>query len=170
MGTGSLHYIPYNRGFQSVDGCTKSWTATYPETVIAIFDFQYIRPFFGTVDGPDEYAWADQCIRMQMKLELDGVLLEATGPFSRSQDGLVRGVGFAGTDLRSYVMTVQHVAPGPHTMTVKAALGPATWGDGEFSHPIYAWYNDTQNLYPGPAFGNRKLIIIRHPYGLPLGA
>jgi len=153
-----------------VDGMEVAWTATYPELVIIVFDFQYVRPFFGTVDGADEVTFTDpRTARMQVKIQLDGVLHAGTGPFALAQDGSVRGTGFAGEDLRSYSMLITQVQPGRHTARAVAALGPDTYIDRDYTSDLFERAAQT-SLYPGPAFGNRKLFVMRSPYGLSLGA
>lgn len=164
----NLWYVPYNRGFSDIGGASFSWDSVYPELVLIWFDFQYIRPFFGSTDGPDEYDFSDQCARLQVKLDVDGVLYPGTGPFATSQDGKIRGTGFAGIDLRTYVSLSLPVSAGRHTVTAKAALAPSVQVDGEFSNPAFNFMD--QGLYPGPAIAGRKLVVLHHPFGTSLGA
>jgi hypothetical protein len=169
-----MWFVPLNRGLADVDDMEWSWSSDYPELVIIIADYQYIRPIFDATAEDD--AWAhgdtgDRTLRFQLGIEADGVVYPGTGPNSKSQDGKVRGTGYAQADLRTYSMLVTLLPAGQHTVKVKAGCGTTTYIGEESSAPVVDFLSRAAGtLEDGPAIASRRLFILRHANGQLLGS
>lgn len=170
VGDPDLWYIPYNRGFSEVgDGDTAlQWTATYPETVLIAFTFQYMR--FDIVDFPD-YDPADysthRYIRAQLMLEVDGARIPGTGPFGVLGSSW-RTTGLGTRACRSTLWTVQHLPAGPHRVTPVGGQAPCVRVDeSETANSSQVVSDDVSN---GVCIANRRLVIVGFPRGARLSA
>lgn len=173
-------YIPYNRGFVSVaDGDHEQvFTSTYEELVMFGFDFQYIRPLVASAADSMSISQSDygsRTFRFKLRVMVDGILQPGTGPHALAQDGKIRGTGFAGPSLRSHVMWIGHLQPGPHSIDVVAALGDDSPADAPYTMPTFGYKTD-YSIYPsatdapGAGIGNRKVFCTRFSFGTLLGA
>lgn len=168
-GDPDLFQIPYNRGLAEVtdqngDALAIEWQSAYPELVVAIIDYQYIRDALST--WAQNGAWQP---RVQMQVQLDNSSMPGSGPWGKPLNGQARGTGFARRAGRSRIVAMRHAPAGPHRVVLLAGQMPATpasASDEDDSDPIEYGENPPTE---GVCIGHRKLILLTFPRGGFLG-
>lgn len=167
-----LWKIPYNRGFHRVnEGDSEEalieWVSEYPEMVVMIASYQYVRRDTGDYSG-SFFSTAGRIPRAQFRLALDGGLLEGSGPYASPQDGKYRGLGIATKAMSGGAVQVRFTGAGAHNAELMAAQAPANEsdnsGDGESEEATYEDDAPTD----GVCVGSFRLIVLRFPFALPL--
>lgn len=171
-GDPNLYHIPYARGFSTITGATDmsiSWTSQYPELVMAIFSFQFIRDKASDIhirsSGTDFVRPT-----VQIRVALNGGAIPGAGIYATPTSDSTRGTGFAGRSLRSSIVGMTLVPAGSHV--IKAEAGQ-TQADPSALSSLEAsggsnWAFDVPPD-EGVCIAHRKLILIRFPRGNWLG-
>jgi hypothetical protein len=158
--------IPYNRGFQEIgDGdVAHVWTSKFPELVMSVFTFQYIRidqEDFPDYDAADPTTWLH--VRAQIAIAFDGARMPGTGPFANPIDTTYRGTGLGQRATRTTVVALGMLPAGAHRVAPmgaqQAAVGTAAEG-----------YTDETRFLSNPpvegvCIGNRRHILLRFGRG-----
>ena len=170
VGHANLWYIPYNQSFAEVgDGdVALSWVSTYPETVLVLFSFQYLRldmtRFPGYSGGDDS---THRHIRAQLLLDVDGARVDGTGPFGLFQNSW-RGTGYGCRSARTTLWTVAHLEAGPHRISPVAAQAPCVAVNAESQSDTAQVIDD--DIANGVAIGHRRLVLVGFPRGKQVAA
>lgn len=118
--------VPYNSGLQEVGGgpngvtFAREWESAYPELVLAIFHFQYLREGMDTGEICEDFLY-----RLMMRMRFDGCDAPGSGPFAIPKYGNPRAMGYAGRSLVSSITAVQFLGAGAHRVGPVAGLAPA---------------------------------------------
>lgn len=171
VGSASLWYIPYNQSFAEVgDGdVAVSWTSQYPELVLAVCSFQFMRfdvtRFPGYVAGD---STTHRKIRAQVLLEIDGARQDGSGPFAVPTDTRYRGLGVGVRAFRSSVTALAFLPAGAHRITpVAAQTSCLNVTDGELEDATQVIDDPPSD---GVCIGHRRVIVVGFPRGKQLGA
>lgn len=163
-----LFKIPYNTGFhpildQNSDALEVSWASQYPELLFIINTYQYVRRSYGS----SGFNNANIHIRMQMRIEVDGVRLPGAGPFCIPFDGKYRGMGYGVRGLRTADLAIWHVPAGAHTVRPVVAQAPMVRIDDsdKIDQELTA-----DNPTDGVCIGSRRLIVVRFGRGVRMGS
>lgn len=122
----NLWKIPYNRGF-SVVGTTSqrlTWTSQYPETLWIVVSFVFVRRDVTIGTAAWTAFWAasqGRDPRAQLRIRIDGVIQEGSGPFAYALDGQPRGTGLSMKSCASVLEMTTIVPPGAHSVEVVGA-------------------------------------------------
>lgn len=152
--------VPYNSGVDA--GATVSWDATVPELVLIVATAQYYRE----LDGAGIWAGASFVPRVQIGIEVDGVVLEGSGPWGRPVREGNRGAGL-GDDSAAYTgVLVQVLPPGAHTVRLVAGQAPC-----ETIVPTGVARESLADILPtdGVYLGSRGVYAFRFAMGMLLG-
>tara|TARA_R100000808_G_C2148899_1_gene157130 strand:+ start:1422 stop:2168 length:747 start_codon:yes stop_codon:yes gene_type:complete len=162
-----LVQVPYNMSLAKIDDMELTWTSKYPELVKIIFSFQYCRlnrSGFGSSGLLTNY----NIVRFIIKLDIDGYQPEGAGCYKLSNDGSVRGTGFAGRSMAACITYVGMLPAGNHK--VVPVVGQAdSRGLNAFNNEYVSKPLATPPA-PGVCVGNRSMSILRFARGKMLEA
>ncbi|QDP54534.1 MAG: hypothetical protein Unbinned2514contig1000_26 [Prokaryotic dsDNA virus sp.] len=160
----NLFQIPYAQGLQEIpiDGDSwPHWTSTYPELVFVCFSFQFARAITFSYD-----------IRVQIKLSIDGSIVEGAGPSALQTDAKnpMFGSGIGNPSAASSISTIAILPAGAHRIVPMAAqmstntvVPQTTTDDGWFGlQPLVTLDSPPVDEV---AIGNRSMIVLRFPRG-----
>lgn len=160
-----LFHIPYMRGMVLVTGTKDmsiTWTAEYPEMILAFFSFQYSRKdrLQFNLNTADDMAF----IRMKVQLYLDGSAIYGSGINNLAGGNSFRGTGYNNRNLRTTLRGLTLVGPGSHTLEVKAGQESASLVDPTTGTEAGIGYYDNPPD-EGVCIAHRTLTVIRFPKG-----
>lgn len=194
----NLWQVSYNRGLEPVEfaevngwgagptgwaSSTQSsiqWTSAYPELLLVIASFQYVRTLhtrfgsawdFDAVTPQAEPRTYD--IRFKARIGVDGGFVAGTGPDAPSYVTRYRGAGYDHRAALFSMLGVVPLAPGTHNVQLLAGQGFAT--DAATKDEDEEEIEGTEmapEQYPpteGVCIGSRRMFAITFPFGLPLG-
>lgn len=165
----NLFHIPYNRGMHLIKGGTDmsiTWTAEYPELILAFFSFQYSRK------GRDEFSLNPDddlaFIRTKIQMYLDGAAIYGSGINNLTESDSYRGTGYVNRNLRTTLRGVTLVGAGSHTLEAKAGQESCSLVDTDTGAEANIGYFDNPPDI-GVCIAHRTLNVIRFPKGTFLG-
>jgi len=154
--------VPYNMSLAKIDDMALTWTSKYPELVKIIFSFQYCR-LKRTGFGSSGLIATHDIVRFIIKLDIDGYQPEGAGCYKLSNDGSVRGTGFAGRSMASCITYVGMLPAGNHK--VVPVVGQADSRGLNLFNNEYISKPLAIPPAPGVVVGNRTMSILRFARG-----
>lgn len=167
----NLWKIPFKRGMFPMGEDTPAgtlelqWTTAYPELVMIILTFQYVREYmgglaaymFGADYGLDATNPDCPVVRMQSRIMLDGALLPGTGPFG-VPIYTMRGTGYGANAAAVSVIHVGVIPAGTHI--VQGVAGQADTAAVN-EDTVY----ESSSPAAGVCVGTRSLYALRFARG-----
>jgi len=165
-----LYVLSFNNGYQDVSNMELTWSSIYPELVMLVFSFQYIRHRVtagtaGTAELKLDSGFTE--VRFTVRIKVNGVLQEGAGIYQSSEQGSVRGTGYSHRSLAGTVTVVTMLPAGTNTIVPVASLTDST--------VITATNNELKRNsgdFPptsGCVIGNREMIAMRFARGMWMG-
>tara|TARA_R110000824_G_scaffold44690_1_gene129822 strand:+ start:228 stop:1040 length:813 start_codon:yes stop_codon:yes gene_type:complete len=167
-GDPNLFHIPYARGYSMITGATDmeiSWTTEYPELVLAVFSFQFIRNA-----STDIVVWTKSSNFVQpvvqIRVTLNGGVIPGAGIYATPLNESTRGTGLESVALRSTILGMTLVPAGSHVIRAEAGQNP-TGPNALTSLTVSGGSNWAFETPPdeGVCIAHRKLMLIRFPRG-----
>ncbi len=169
-GTDGVWQIPFNSSYMDVgDGdMALTWTSSYQELVWFSFSFQYTRAGLLVLSGLGVFA--DPLMhRLRLQLQVDGALIQGTGPYSNQENAFTRGSGSQERTLAHTVNCAMLLQAGTHRVTPVACLGPSIYSDRPFDAGDHDYVTNEVDALDYAAIGNRRMTVIRFAKGGWLG-
>ena len=166
-----LYVLSFNNGYQDVSNMEITWSSTYPELVMLVFSFQYIRHRVTTSypPGTAQITLDDGFteVRFTVRIKVNGVLQEGAGIYQSTEQGSVRGTGYSHRSLAGTVTVVTMLPAGTNTIVPVAALTDSTFVD-DFNDEAKRNSSD-YGPTTGCVIGNREMIAMRFARGMWMG-
>jgi len=166
----NLWKVPFKRGYSTIGegtpsgGLTLTWETEYPELVMVVLSYQYVRvPSFTDITFVPALTY-----RFQGRIQVDGAVMPGTGPFGIPANGNFRTSGYAPSAAAISVVWIgvlpagAHVAEGVAGQADWAKMEPVTVSTGANKMKIA----DSAPV-EGVCVGNRSLLVVRFPRGTP---
>lgn len=164
---GDTFDIPYNSGFEKIDDTEVTWISQYPELVVVGLNFQYYRRSIETgAPGGDLTLFR---IRSKVKIAIDDIHQQGSGPYALPVTTTPRGTGLAMQAGRFCSVVVASLTAGAHSVFGVAGQSIGTPSLTE----VFSKRDDLSDDPPlsnKVVIGNRKTIVIRFALGRWLGA